>query len=91
MARYQKHEAQEWAWEALRGQWSTLVTPFTPDNAFDEKGMRRNIRHIQNLGVTGAGCSWAMGEFWSLTFDERVKVMETVADESRGRMLTGAM
>ena len=90
MARYQKHEAQEWAWEALRGQWSTLVTPFTPDNAFDEKGMRRNIRHIQNLGVTGAGCSWAMGEFWSLTFDERVRVMETVADESRDRMLTGA-
>jgi uncharacterized protein (UPF0264 family)/dihydrodipicolinate synthase/N-acetylneuraminate lyase len=90
MARYQKDEAQEWAWEALRGQWSTLVTPFTPDNAFDEKGMRRNIRHIQNLGVTGAGCSWAMGEFWSLTFDERVRVMETVADESRGRMLTGA-
>ena len=90
MVRYQKHEAQEWAWEALRGQWSTLVTPFTPDNAFDEAGMRRNVRHIQKLGTTGAGCTWAMGEFWSLTFDERVRVMETVADEARGKLLTGA-
>jgi hypothetical protein len=90
MARYQKYEAQEWAWEALRGQWSTLVTPFTPDNAFDEDGMRRNIRHIRSLGTTGAGCTWAMGEFWSLTFEERVRVMATVADESRGKLLTGA-
>ena len=90
MARYQKHEAQEWAWEALRGQWSTLITPFTPDQQFDEAGMRRNIRHIQSLGTRGAGCTWAMGEFWSLTFDERVRVMDTVADESRGKWLIGA-
>ena len=90
MAGYQKHEAQEWAWEALRGQWTTLITPFTPDKAFDEEGMRRNIRHIQKLGTKGAGCAWAMGEFWSLSFDERLRVMETVADESRGKWLTGA-
>lgn len=89
MARYQKHEAQEWAWEALRGQWTTLVTPFTPDQEFDENGMRHNIRHIQSLGTRGAGCTWAMGEFWSLTFDERRRVMDTVADESRGKWLIG--
>jgi uncharacterized protein (UPF0264 family)/dihydrodipicolinate synthase/N-acetylneuraminate lyase len=90
MARYQKHEAQEWAWEALRGQWTTLVTPFTPDKEFDEKGMRHNIRHIQSLGTRGAGCTWAMGEFWSLTFDERLRVMDTVADESKGKWFIGA-
>ena len=90
MAGYQKHEAQDWAWENLRGQWSTLVTPFTPDKSFDEEGMRRNIRYIQSLGTRGAGCTWAMGEFWSLTFDERKHVMETVAGESIGRWLSGA-
>ena len=90
MALYRKHEAQDWAWEALRGQWTTLVTPFTADKAFDEAGMRKNIRHIQSLGTRGAGCSWAMGEFWSLTFAERCKVMETVADESRGKWFIGA-
>jgi uncharacterized protein (UPF0264 family)/dihydrodipicolinate synthase/N-acetylneuraminate lyase/TusA-related sulfurtransferase len=90
MAGYLKHEAQDWAWEALRGQWSTLVTPFTPEDAFDEAGMRRNIRHIHSLGTRGAGCTWAMGEFWSLTFDERKHVIATVADESRGKLLSGA-
>ena len=69
MAHYKKHEAQEWAWETLRGQWTTLITPFTPDNQIDEAGMRHNIRHIRHLGTRGAGCTWGMGEFWSLTHE----------------------
>ena len=90
MANYQKHEAQDWAWQNLRGQWTTLVTPFTPENTFDEAGMRQNIRHIRRLGTRGGGCTWGMGEFWSLTFEERVRVMDTVADEARGQWLTAA-
>ena len=90
MANYQKNEAQDWARQNLRGQWTTLVTPFTPENAFDEAGMRHNIRHIRQLGTRGGGCTWGMGEFWSLTFEERVRVMDTVADEARGQWLTAA-
>jgi uncharacterized protein (UPF0264 family)/dihydrodipicolinate synthase/N-acetylneuraminate lyase/TusA-related sulfurtransferase len=90
MANYQKNEAQDWAWQNLRGQWTTLITPFTPENAFDEAGMRQNIRHIRQLGTRGGGCAWGMGEFWSLTFEERVRVMDTVADEARGQWLTAA-
>ena len=90
MAAYTKHEAQEWAWEALKGQWTTLVTPFTPDDHFDREGMKRNIRHIKSLGTTGAGCTWGMGEFWSLTHDERIDVMDTVAEESAGDWLIAA-
>ncbi len=90
MANYQKHEAQDWAWQNLRGQWTTLVTPFTPENTFDEAGMRQNIRHIRRLGTRGGGCTWGMGEFWSLTFEERVRVMDTVADEARGQWLIAA-
>lgn len=36
MAQYTKHEAQEWAWRALRGQWTTIMTPFTPEDEVDE-------------------------------------------------------
>ena len=90
MANYQKQEAQDWAKENLRGQWTTLVTPFTVDNKFDDAGMRRNIQHIRKLGTRGGGCTWGMGEFWSLTFDERLRVMETVADEADGKWLTAA-
>ncbi|MFQ6030951.1 MAG: hypothetical protein ACE5Q6_26090, partial [Dehalococcoidia bacterium] len=62
MARYSKSEAQEWAWEALKGEWTTIMTPFTPDNEVDEEGLRRNIRYIRSLGTRGGGCTWGMGE-----------------------------
>ena len=55
MATYTKDEAQEWAKEALKGQWTTLITPFTPDDDFDDTGMRHNIRHIQHFGPRGPG------------------------------------
>ena len=71
MARYSKHEAQEWARETLRGQWTTLITPFTPENTVDDEGLRRNIRFVRKLGTQGAGCTWGMGEFWNLTLDGR--------------------
>ena len=90
MATYTKEEAQEWAWENLKGQWTTLMTPFTPDDEIDEGGLRRNIQHIRRLGTAGGGCTWGMGEFWSLTHQERLQVMEIVADEARGGWTIGA-
>ena len=90
MATYRKHEAQEWAWETLKGQWTTLITPFTPDNRFDREGMKRNIRHVRSLGTVGAGCTWGMGEFWSLTHEERLDVMDAVAEEAQSVSGNGA-
>ena len=65
LAEYSKSEAMEWARENLRGQWSTLMTPFTQEDQIDEQGLRSNIRHIKSLGTRGIGCTWGMGEFWS--------------------------
>ena len=60
MAGYRKHEAQEWAWQNLKGQWTTLVTPFTPDNRVDTEGLRSNVRHVQRLAseVGAAPGTW---------------------------------
>jgi len=90
MAGYRKHEAQEWAWEHLRGQWTTLMTPFTLGDEIDERGLRENIRHVRKLGTRGGGCTWGMGEFWSLTLEERLQVFDIVGDEASGRWLIGA-
>ncbi len=90
MAGYGKSDAQDWAWENLRGEWTTLMTPFTPDDELDEAGLRGNIRHIRSLGTRGAGCTWGMGEFWSLTREERLRVYDIVADEAGGEWLIGA-
>ena len=84
MADYAKSEALDWARETLRGQWTTLMTPFTESDELDEDGLRRNIRHIRSLGTRGGGCTWGMGEFWSLTREERTRVYDVVADEAAG-------
>ena len=84
MTKYLKDEAQEWAWEHLKGQWTTLFTPFDSYNKVDEEALRHNIRHIRDLGARGAGCTWGMGEFWSLTQEERRRVMDIVSDEANG-------
>lgn len=85
MAQYTKKDARDWAREHLRGEWTTLVTPFTPGDEVDEAGIRHNIRHIRSLGTSGGGCSWNMGEFWSLTREERLRVFDVVADEAAGK------
>lgn len=90
MAKYTKREAQEWASATLRGEWTTLMTPFTPDDRVDEQALRHNIRHIRSLGTQGGGCAWGMGEFWSLTREERLRVMDVTADEAAGRWLIAA-
>ena len=84
MSTYGKVDAKEWAKHSLRGQWTTLVTPFTSEDQVDEEGLRSNMRHIRQLGTSGCGCTWGMGEFWSLTGDERRRVYDVVADESGG-------
>ena len=61
MAEYSKTEAMDWARENLRGQRSTLMTPFTESDEIDEDGLRRDIRHVKSLGTKGAGCTWGMG------------------------------
>ena len=90
MASYTKNEALDWARQVLRGQWTTLMTPFTPDDELDEAGLRSNIRHIRQLGTRGAGCTWGMGEFWSLTREERLRVYDIVVDEAGGEWPVGA-
>jgi len=90
LAEYSKNEAMDWARENLRGQWSTLMTPFTQDNQINESGIRSDIKHIKALGTKGIGCTWGMGEFWSLTEQERLKVYDVVADEGRDDWLIAA-
>ena len=90
MAEYTKSDAMDWARENLRGQWTTLMTPFTPDDEIDEDGLRGNIRHVRRLGTHGGGCTWGMGEFWSLTRDERTRVYDIVSDEADGEWPIGA-
>ena len=83
MISYKKSDSKLWAKEFLNGQWSTLVTPFDESGQIDESGLRSNIDYIKSLGSNGAGCSWGMGEFWSMSTSERKNLMQIVKDHSK--------
>jgi 4-hydroxy-tetrahydrodipicolinate synthase len=83
---YQKSEAKEAARAQFRGVWAAIATPFTPDGALDEAGLRRNMRHFADgLHIDGIFCAGTMGEFWALTKEERKRVVEIVVEEARGK------
>ena len=41
------------------------------------------------MGTQGLGCTGGMGEFWSLSFEERLRIYDIVSDAAKG-MLIGA-
>ncbi len=82
---YTRTEAKAWARENLVGPWTTMMTPFTPEDELDEKGLAANIEHVLRLGTHGLGFSWNMGEFWSLTQEERYRLMELAPRLVHGR------
>jgi 4-hydroxy-tetrahydrodipicolinate synthase len=83
---YRRWEAKEAAKAQFRGLWAAITTPFLPDGSLDEDGLRRNMRHLTDvLHVDGVFCTGIMGEFWSLTGDERRRVLSVVVEEARGK------
>ena len=82
---YGRSEAKAWGRENIVGQWTTMMTPFTPEDTLDEKGLSANIEHVLQLGTRGMGFSWNMGEFWSLTREERTRLMEVAPGLVKGR------
>ena len=81
---YRKSEAKEAARAQFRGVWAAITTPFTPDFQVDEAGLRHNMRHLTGtLKIEGVFCTGVIGEFWSLTKEERKRIVEIVVEEAR--------
>jgi len=85
--KYRKHEAKEYAKTVLKGVWTALPTNFTADHKLDEAGNAANLEHcISKLQLEGHYCIGNVGEFWSMTDEERMRVHEINVDVARGRV-----
>ncbi|MBT9259573.1 MAG: 4-hydroxy-tetrahydrodipicolinate synthase [Clostridiales bacterium] len=72
----------------LRGSIAPLVTPFTEDDAIDEKALKRLIRwHIEE-GSHGLSVTGTTGEPSSLTLDERERMIALLVEEAGGKVPT---
>jgi 4-hydroxy-tetrahydrodipicolinate synthase len=84
--KYKKSDAKAAAQAHFHGIWAAVTTPFTADFGLDETGLRRNMRHLTDtLAIDGVFCTGVMGEFWTLTKEERKRVVEIVVEEVRGK------
>ena len=71
---------------ALAGVNTAVVTPFDPDFTFDEAAMRRSVRHQIGAGTAGLCVLGGTGEPLSLSVDEHRRVVDTVLEETAGRV-----
>ena len=70
----------------FRGSYVVNITPMTPDQELDEKGLRDNIDWYVNKGTAGICCVGSTGEFVSLTREERLRIAEITVEQTAGRV-----
>jgi len=71
----------------LRGTYTVLITPFTPDGkAIDLAALRRLVDWQIEQGIHGLVPLGSTGEFLSLTREEREQVIETCVTTAAGRV-----
>ncbi len=70
----------------FRGSYVVNITPMTPDQELDEKGLRDNIDWYVKKGTAGICCVGSTGEFVSLTREERLRVAAIAVEQTAGRV-----
>ena len=86
-------EAKDWASEHLRGNCSSLYTPFCglDGDEIDYEALRALVRHcLVELDQDGIWLTGGIAEFWSLTTDELKEVVRVAIEEAR-RVKPGAL
>ena len=68
------------------GIYVAMLTPFAADGAVDEAQLRKMVEFLIQAGVHGLFPVSSVGEFIHLTREEKIRMMEIVADQNRGRV-----
>jgi 4-hydroxy-tetrahydrodipicolinate synthase len=76
----------------IQGIYTPNVVPFNSDHSINEGELRRYVSWLIEKGVTGLYPNGSTGEFIRLSFEQRMRVVEIISEEARGRVpiLAGA-
>ncbi|KHD16378.1 dihydrodipicolinate synthase family protein [Clostridium butyricum] len=72
--------------KAFRGVIPAVLTVFDKEENIDEVGMRQLVSFLIEKGVNGLYLTGSTGEGFTMTSEERKKVVEIVIDETAGRV-----
>ncbi|KAA5835192.1 4-hydroxy-tetrahydrodipicolinate synthase [Saccharopolyspora hirsuta] len=70
----------------LRGVLTALATPFDRDEEVDEPALRRLVDRSIDAGVDGVVAAGSTAEVGALSPDERLRLVDTVVDQTAGRV-----
>lgn len=76
----------------LEGVYVPVVTPFDASGELDLDGYARVVEHVLGGGVRGLVANGTTGEYYALSFDERVALLTHCRDVAAGRaqLIAGA-
>lgn len=63
-----------------------LLTPMNADETINEKELRNQVNHQIDSGIHGVFPLGTNGEAYILSFDEKIKILQIVVDEVKGRV-----
>ncbi|MDO4340285.1 MAG: 4-hydroxy-tetrahydrodipicolinate synthase [Eubacteriales bacterium] len=72
--------------ELIQGIIAAMQTPMNADGSLNEVEMRNQINREIEAGVDAVFCLGTNGEFFVLSLEERIRVMEIFVEETRGRV-----
>lgn len=70
----------------FKGVIPAVLTVFDKEENIDEAGMRQLVSHLINKGVNGLYLTGSTGEGFTMTGEERKRIVEIVMDENAGRV-----
>lgn len=62
-----------------------IITPMTEDEKLNLSQLREQVNRLIDSGVAGLFCLGTNGEVYALSTEEKLEVIKTVVDETRGR------
>lgn len=69
----------------IKGTFVAIVTPFDKDEAIDAAALRRQVERQVGAG-NGIFCAGTNGEFYALSFEEKVEVARICVEAAAGRV-----
>ena len=70
----------------LTGVIPIIPTPFTEDEEIDEQALRDLVEFAISIGIKAACLPAYASEFYKLTDDEKLRVVQIAVDQAKGRM-----
>lgn len=71
---------------AAKGIIPAIVTPFTASEEINEQALRQLVRRMLKGGVHGVFALGTNGEFFAMSFEEKIQVAQIVVDEVAGKV-----